>query len=190
MFKSTTSLHWFLFMIFSCLKSYFQPLLPQNLNFNELWILIYLSLSLFLSLSPSVIFSLIDFSRSLPLRRAQSIEESARWKKIPISDRHLFEEPIQPLKLVIMSATMRVEDFRNPRLFPSPPPIIKVLISARNKQHSKMCWEVNWKLYHGINLLIPAFFLFLSTFYILYLIISSVYPVGRRKTVHSHEPLL
>ena len=46
--------------------------------------------------------------------------------KIPIDERHLYEVPIQPLKLVIMSATMRVEDFRNPRLFPSPPPIIKV----------------------------------------------------------------
>jgi hypothetical protein len=43
-------------------------------------------------------------------------------------ERQNYAEPIKPLKLVIMSATMRVGDFRNPRLFPSPPPIIKVSI--------------------------------------------------------------
>lgn len=33
-----------------------------------------------------------------------------------------------PLKLLIMSATLRVEDFtQNQRLFPQPPPIIKVV---------------------------------------------------------------
>lgn len=35
--------------------------------------------------------------------------------------------PLKPLKLVIMSATLRVEDFTaNSRLFPSPPPVIRV----------------------------------------------------------------
>jgi hypothetical protein len=43
-------------------------------------------------------------------------------------ERENYAEPIKPLKLVIMSATMRVGDFRNPRLFPSPPPIIKVFM--------------------------------------------------------------
>lgn len=33
-----------------------------------------------------------------------------------------------PLKLLIMSATLRVEDFtQNQRLFPQPPPVIKVV---------------------------------------------------------------
>jgi ATP-dependent RNA helicase DHX37/DHR1 len=32
-----------------------------------------------------------------------------------------------PLKLLVMSATLRVEDFtQNTRLFPKPPPVIKV----------------------------------------------------------------
>lgn len=35
--------------------------------------------------------------------------------------------PLKPLKLVIMSATLRVEDFTaNTRLFPTPPPVIRV----------------------------------------------------------------
>ena len=37
--------------------------------------------------------------------------------------------PIKPLKLVIMSATLRINDFLNTRLFPHPtpfPPVIKV----------------------------------------------------------------
>ena len=33
---------------------------------------------------------------------------------------------IRPLKLIIMSATLRVEDFLQPRVFPIPPPVIKV----------------------------------------------------------------
>jgi hypothetical protein len=72
-----------------------------------------------------MLLSLSHF-RTLPIRRAQAIAESAKWSKVPLQDRAQFAEPIQPLKLVIMSATMRVDDFRNPRLFPAPPPIIKV----------------------------------------------------------------
>ena len=35
--------------------------------------------------------------------------------------------PAGPLKLVIMSATLQVDSFRaNPRLFPDPPPVLKV----------------------------------------------------------------
>ena len=36
------------------------------------------------------------------------------------------EPPINPLKLIVMSATLRVEDFLQDRIFPSPPPVIKV----------------------------------------------------------------
>jgi hypothetical protein len=39
--------------------------------------------------------------------------------------------PLQPLKLIIMSATLRVSDFvENPTLFATPPPVIKVVESA------------------------------------------------------------
>jgi ATP-dependent RNA helicase DHX37/DHR1 len=39
----------------------------------------------------------------------------------------LREKTGHPLKLIVMSATLRVDDFiSNPRLFPSPPPIISV----------------------------------------------------------------
>lgn len=85
-------------------------------------------------------FSLYLF-RTLPIRRAQAIAESLKWSKVPLQDRALYAEPIQPLKLVIMSATMRVEDFRNPRLFPSPPPIIKVCTAA---QYSIVQCSVLW----------------------------------------------
>ena len=37
------------------------------------------------------------------------------------------EPPLVPLRLVIMSATLRVSDFtENPRLFKMPPPVVKV----------------------------------------------------------------
>ena len=74
--------------------------------------------------------------RTLPIRRAQSIAEFAKWSKVPLQDRAQYAEPIQPLKLVIMSATMRVDDFRNPRLFPAPPPIIKVYTAVQSVQCS------------------------------------------------------
>lgn len=39
----------------------------------------------------------------------------------------LEESGVVPLKLIIMSATLRIEDFAaNARLFPSPPPIVRV----------------------------------------------------------------
>lgn len=38
-----------------------------------------------------------------------------------------FGEPIYPLKLIIMSATLRIQDFTaNQRLFATPPPVINV----------------------------------------------------------------
>lgn len=47
---------------------------------------------------------------------------------VPLRKRMAAEEPgVLPLKLVIMSATLRVEDFAaNARLFPAPPPIVRV----------------------------------------------------------------
>lgn len=51
-------------------------------------------------------------SRAVPLRNSMAAEPGST---------------IQPLKLIIMSATLRVEDFTgNSRLFPVPPPVINV----------------------------------------------------------------
>jgi len=65
-------------------------------------------------------------SRCLPIRRAQSLVEHEVWNKLPEAERQAYALPIRPLKLVIMSATLRVGDFVTPRLFPSPPPVLKV----------------------------------------------------------------
>jgi hypothetical protein len=65
-------------------------------------------------------------SRALPVRRAQAMAEHAKWASLPAAERAQYSEPLQPLKLVIMSATIRVEDFCTPRLFPAPPPVIRV----------------------------------------------------------------
>ena len=56
-------------------------------------------------------------SRTLLLRKKQSIEEMAAWERIDPSERSSYALPIQPLKLVIMSATLRVHDFMQPKLF-------------------------------------------------------------------------
>ena len=65
-------------------------------------------------------------SRALPMRRAQAAAEQAKWATLSAAERGQYAEPLQPLKLVIMSATMRVEDFSTPRLFPAPPPVLRV----------------------------------------------------------------
>ncbi|KAJ1412834.1 hypothetical protein B484DRAFT_173441 [Ochromonadaceae sp. CCMP2298] len=65
-------------------------------------------------------------SRALPLRRAQALLEQVRYDNLDPVERSLYAEPLKPLKLIIMSATMRVEDFLNPRLFPTPPPVVRV----------------------------------------------------------------
>lgn len=66
-------------------------------------------------------------SKVLPLRRAQAAFEQAKYDSLPPAERANYAMPLQPLKLIIMSATMRVNDFQNPRLFPAAlPPIIKV----------------------------------------------------------------
>jgi ATP-dependent RNA helicase DHX37/DHR1 len=94
-------------------------------------------------------------SRTLPLRKAQSDLEMGKWNNLTDEQKLTYKEPLKPLKLVIMSATMRVDDFKNPILFPSPPPVIKVdarqynvvthfnkrteLKSYLNETHKKVC---------------------------------------------------
>ena len=65
-------------------------------------------------------------SRCLPVRRAQAVVENEVWNRLPAVEKELYALPIRPLKLIIMSATLRVGDFVTPRLFPSPPPVLKV----------------------------------------------------------------
>ena len=66
-------------------------------------------------------------SRAIPARKAQSNAEWRKWRSLPIDQRHLYPPPLNPLKLVIMSATLRVADFQSTYLFPSGlPPIIEV----------------------------------------------------------------
>lgn len=64
-------------------------------------------------------------SRVVPLRRRMWQEQqaaAARGNALPPGTR-----PVFPLKLVIMSATLRTSDFTdNKRLFTSPPPVINV----------------------------------------------------------------
>ena len=57
-------------------------------------------------------------SRVLPLRRRCFEQEQARWLQLSPQERERFAPPLPPLKLVIMSATLRVRDFQSPVLFP------------------------------------------------------------------------
>ena len=66
-------------------------------------------------------------SRAVVARRARSEQEQEKWMTLSDREKEDYVPPIQPLKLVIMSATLRVTDFLNDRLFPdSKPPVIKV----------------------------------------------------------------
>ncbi|KAL3664978.1 hypothetical protein V7S43_010153 [Phytophthora oleae] len=66
-------------------------------------------------------------SRIAPLRAQMSREEEEEYQSLSEEEKKTVEKPIKPLKLVIMSATLRVEDFtQNQRLFPSPPPVLRV----------------------------------------------------------------
>ncbi|CAI5741355.1 unnamed protein product [Peronospora destructor] len=66
-------------------------------------------------------------SRIAPLRAQMSREEEEEYKLLSKEEKEIAEKPIKPLKLVIMSATLRVEDFtQNHRLFPTPPPVLRV----------------------------------------------------------------
>jgi ATP-dependent RNA helicase DHX37/DHR1 len=76
-------------------------------------------------------------SRAVPLRNQIAAQEAAAYREklaarsaaaaAPGDDDEALEPPLGPLKLIIMSATLRVEDFAgNPALFPTPPPVVRV----------------------------------------------------------------
>lgn len=65
-------------------------------------------------------------SRLVPLRRKLHAQQQCAPGYAPSQPGAVF-----PLKLIIMSATLRTEDFvGNRRLFPRPPPLIQVRDSA------------------------------------------------------------
>ncbi|TMW68158.1 hypothetical protein Poli38472_007830 [Pythium oligandrum] len=66
-------------------------------------------------------------SRIAPLRAQMAKEEAEAYALLTDEERVDAPRPIMPLKLVVMSATLRVEDFtQNKRLFPHPPPVLRV----------------------------------------------------------------
>ncbi|GAB9472104.1 Atp-dependent RNA helicase [Globisporangium polare] len=67
-------------------------------------------------------------SRIAPLRAQMAREEQEAYNLLSKEEQEAqMEKPINPLKLVVMSATLRVEDFtQNERLFPKPPPVLRV----------------------------------------------------------------
>ncbi|KAF1328217.1 Atp-dependent RNA helicase, partial [Globisporangium splendens] len=68
-------------------------------------------------------------SRIAPLRAQMAKEEQDAFQLLSKEEQEdpATSKPIQPLKLVVMSATLRVEDFtKNERLFPKPPPVLRV----------------------------------------------------------------
>mmetsp|Transcript_9781 Transcript_9781/g.16244 ORF Transcript_9781/g.16244 Transcript_9781/m.16244 type:complete len:1252 (+) Transcript_9781:458-4213(+) len=65
-------------------------------------------------------------SRAIPLRKQQHNDEIQEWLKIPEAERVHYEDPIAPLRIIIMSATLRVNDFMTTTLFAAIPPVIKV----------------------------------------------------------------
>lgn len=67
-------------------------------------------------------------SRIAPLRAQMAREEQEAFELLTKQEQAQQQRtPLQPLKLVVMSATLRVEDFtQNERLFPTPPPVLRV----------------------------------------------------------------
>ena len=66
-------------------------------------------------------------SRSIEVRKKQAQDERRVWDRLSPTERDQFEPPLQPLKLIIMSATLKVSDFLNHTLFPVKlPPVINV----------------------------------------------------------------
>ncbi|KAI9915327.1 hypothetical protein PsorP6_007597 [Peronosclerospora sorghi] len=56
-----------------------------------------------------------------------SREEENEYELLSTAEKATPLKPLKPLKLFIMSATLRVEDFtQNTRLFPNPPPVLRV----------------------------------------------------------------
>ena len=66
-------------------------------------------------------------SKTIAIRKQQSIDEIAVWETLSDDERMPYATPILPLKIVIMSATLRITDFQNTTLFPVKiPPVIQV----------------------------------------------------------------
>ncbi|CCI50679.1 unnamed protein product [Albugo candida] len=69
-------------------------------------------------------------SRIVPFRSKLALEELEEYRALTVEGKNEFggiQKLLKPLKLVIMSATLRVEDFTNNTvLFPSPPPVLRI----------------------------------------------------------------
>jgi hypothetical protein len=67
-------------------------------------------------------------SRTIPLRKRIAAEEETKYAQLSEEEKQQYAPPVKPLKLIIMSATLRTEDFQNPKLFGTEgiPPIIKI----------------------------------------------------------------
>ncbi|RYH29864.1 DEAD/DEAH box helicase [archaeon] len=65
-------------------------------------------------------------SRAVPLRKKISQEEYEVYNSLSEEEKDKYAKPLQPLKLIIMSATLRVTDFQCERLFQPIPPVIQV----------------------------------------------------------------
>ncbi|CAM6100679.1 unnamed protein product [Calypogeia fissa] len=80
------------------------------------------------SLNTDILIGML--SRIIPLRQKLYDQDSEVQSKLNVEDGQLCTRKtndVMPLKLVIMSATLRVEDFTaNPRMFPKPPPVLRV----------------------------------------------------------------
>jgi hypothetical protein len=89
------------------------------------WTRIHIHMPLLTSLYLPCVTGML--SKVLPLRRAQAALEQQRYAALSEEQRASYAAPLQPLKLVIMSATMRVGDFQSATLFPAGlPPVIQV----------------------------------------------------------------
>ncbi|KAI9913920.1 hypothetical protein PsorP6_005768 [Peronosclerospora sorghi] len=66
-------------------------------------------------------------SRIAPFRAQMAREEENEYEMLSTEEKATALKLLNPLKLFIMSATLRVEDFtQNTRLFPHPPPVLRV----------------------------------------------------------------
>lgn len=75
-------------------------------------------------------------SRVVPLRRKLWAQQRAQRGYDPAAP-----DAVHPLKLIIMSATLRTSDFvENARLFPKPPPVIEVCVWGE-RQLTVVCME-------------------------------------------------
>ncbi|KAL2631648.1 hypothetical protein R1flu_016334 [Riccia fluitans] len=77
------------------------------------------------SLNTDILIGML--SRIVPLRQKLYDQQANARKKVDNGHEARDPDLVTPLKLVIMSATLRVEDFTaNARMFPTPPPVIRV----------------------------------------------------------------